>query len=284
MFRENFRLDWQSEAAELEPYFKGQPGVVRINFRSEDAAVGKFNHFIKKQFQDGVGNGQRLSLRLDEEWITTYTLDDQIHAIAEKLKEAGIVFDRPHGQVATAIGEVASRNVSGGDTIISISNISIENGENVSPRGFQGRREIVFNAMERFVEKGGRFMLIVNDMKRDHQGKIWKSIWDAGLKKAGGDHVSLIYYVGPKCGHEPHDDAPAPDVEFRLPDDIETDKGRREEVYKDILEILDHKGYNKETASAIADTIVSINSHSVKELHMGLSKTIMSIAAKKGSV
>ena len=284
MFRENFRLDWQSESAELEPYFKGQPGVVRINFRSEDAAVGKFNHFIKKQFQDGVGNGQRLSLRLDEEWLTTYTLDDQIHTIANKLKEAGIVFDWPHGQAATAIGEVASKNKSGGDMKINISNVWIDHGVDVSPRGIQDRREIVFNAMERFVEKGGRFMLIVNDMKRDHQGKIWKSIWDAGLKKAGGDHVSLIYYVGPQCGHEPHDDAPAPDVEFQLPHDIETDNGRREEVYKDILEILVHKGYNKEIASAVADTIVSINSHSVKELHNGLSQSIMSIDARKGSV
>ena len=284
MSRENFRLDWQSEAAELEPYFKGQSGVVRINFRSENAAVGKFNHFIKKQFQDGVGNGQRLSLRLDEEWITTYTLDDQIHAIAKKLKEAGIVFDQPHGQTATAIGEVASGNKSGGDMKIIISNVLIENGVDTSSRGFQDRREIVFDAMKQFVDNGGSFMLIVNDMKRGHQGEIWKSIWDAGLKKAGGDHLSLIYYVGPKCGHEPHDDAPAPDIEFRLPHDIETDKGRQEEACKDILEILVREGYNEEEASAAANAIVSSNNDSVKKLHVGLSKTIMSHAAKKGSV
>ena len=110
----------------------------------------------------------------------------------------------------------------------------------------------------------------------------------SATRRGGLNWTPISLLVGHPCklfhSHEPHDDAPAPDVEFRLPDDIETDKGRREEVYKDILEILDHKGYNKETASAIADTIVSINSHSVKELHMGLSKTIMSIAAKKGSV
>ena len=284
MPRENFRLDWLSEAAKLEPYFKGQSGVVRINFRSNDAAVGKFNHFIKEQFQDRDANGQRLSLRLDEEWLTTYTLDDQIHTIANKLKEAGIVFDWPHEQAATAIGKVASGNKSDGDIKINISNVLIEHGVDVSPRGFQGRREIVFDAMKKFVENGGRFMLIVNDMKRDHQGKVWKSIWNSGLQKAGGNHVSLIYYVGPQCGHEPHDDAPAPDVEFRLPHDIETDKGRQEEVCKDILEILVREGYNEEAASAAANTIVSINCHSVKELHMGLSKTIMSHAAKKGSV
>ena len=65
----------------------------------------------------------------------------------------------------------------------------------------------------------------------------------SATRRGGLNWTPISLLVGHPCklfhSHEPHDDAPAPDVEFRLPDDIETDKGRREEVYKDILEILD---------------------------------------------
>jgi virulence-associated protein VapD len=121
-------------------------------------------------------------------------------------------------------------------------------------------------------------------MKRHDQGKIWKTIWNAGLRDAGGDKLSLIYYVGPQCGQQPHDDAPTPNITFNLPHNIDTDYDRQGEVYDDIIDILIKHGYGNEAASSTSGAIVSNNCHSVRKLHMGLSKTIMFNAAKKGGV
>lgn len=282
MSHAHFRLDWLQEAEKLKPYFDGKPGVFRIDFESEDAAVDKFNHFVKEQFQNGHGNGQRLSLRLDDDWSTTHTIDDQIFAIARKLKEAGIGVDWDAHELS--VGDIASGNsAETGNIDINISNSVF--GMDASPNGIQKRLELVCEATKQFVASGGRFMLIVNDMQRHDQGKVWKSIWNAGLCEAGGDHISLVYYVGPKCGQAAHDDAPVPNATFQLPHNIETDDARQDEVYDDIFEILtDREGYSSEAASAAAGAIVSNSSHSVRRLHMGLSKAIMFNAAKKGCV
>ncbi|MEF2549333.1 hypothetical protein VQ045_19505 [Aurantimonas sp. E1-2-R+4] len=283
MTHAHFRLDWLREANKLNPYFDGQPGVVRIDFESEDAAVDKFNHFIKEQFQRGNANCHWLSLRLDDEWSTTFTVDDQIFAVARKLEESGVQVDWKQAQ--SSVGDVASGNHAGGDIDINISDSVIVNGMDASPKGVEYRLGLVCDAMKKFVENGGHFMLIINDMKRHDQGRIWKTIWNAGLRDAGGDNLSLIYYVGRQCGQVPHDDAPAPNVAFRLPHDIETDEARQDEVYNDIIEILTtREGYNADEASKAAGSIVGSNSYSVRRLHMSLSSTIMFNAAKKGCV
>ncbi len=125
-------------------------------------------------------------------------------------------------------------------------------------------------------------MLIVNDMKCNDQGKIWKAIWNAGLRDAGGGSLSLVYYVGPRSKHTPHDDAPLPNLVFGLPHNIETDEARQDDVYDDIVAILKHhEGYSDEAASAAAAAIISSNCHSVRKLHTGLSKAIMFHAARK---
>lgn len=279
MTHTHFRLDWLREAKKLKPYFDGQPGVVRIDFESEDAAVGKFNHYIKEEFQRGNGNGHWLSLRLDDEWSTTYTVDDQIHAIARKLEEAGVQVDWNPAQ--GSVGDIASGNHSEGDLDITISNAVVVNGMDISRWGVEKRLTLVCDAMKRFVENGGHFMLIVNDMKRPDQGKIWKTVWNAGLRDAGGDKLCLVYYVGPQCGGAPHDDAPAPELVFKLPHDIETDDARMGEVYDDIFDILTgREGYSREAAAAAANAIVSSNCSSVRKLHEGLAKTILKNAQK----
>jgi hypothetical protein len=274
MNHSNFRLDWLREAKKLERYFDGQPGVVRIDFESEEAAVNKFNWFIEEQFENRDGNSRWLSARLDDDWSTTFTVDDQIYAVARKLEEAGIVVDWTQAQ--SGVGDVASGNQSNGHIDITISDSVIMNGFDASAAGVQKRLNLVCEAMGRFIADGGRFMLVVNDMKKQDQGKIWKAIWNAGLRDAGGDRLSLVYYAGPKCGREPHGDAPAPEVQFTLPHSIETDDARKDEVYDDIIEILrSHAGYSDDEASKTAGGLVASNCDSVLRLHMGLSKTIM---------
>ncbi len=276
----NFRLDWQREAKKLKPFFDGEPGVVRIDFQSTEAAVNKFNWFIEEQFQNANGNGQWLSARLDDDWSTTYTVDDQIHAISRKLEEADIKVDWTQAQ--SGVGDVASGNQSDGDIDINISDSVIMNGMDASPAGVQKRLNLLCDALRQFVASGGRFMLVVNDMKQQNQGKIWKAIWNAGFRDAGGDRLSLVYYVGPKCGQEPHDDAPSPDVAFTLPHSIEADETRQEEVYDDVVEILTARGYSSDEAVSAAAMLVDSNSDSVRRLHMGLSNAMMNWSARKG--
>lgn len=280
MSHAHFRLDWLREAKKLKPYFEGNPGVVRIDFESEDAAVDKFNHFVKEQFKNGHGNGQWLSLRLDDDWSTTHTIDDQIFAIARKLNEAGVGVDWDAQKVL--VGDIASGNSAETGNI----DISIENsvfGLDASPNGIQKRLELVCNAMMQFVASGGRFMLIVNDMKPEDQGKVWKSIWNAGLHEAGGDHISLVYYVGPKCGQGPHEDAPGPEVAFKLPHNIEADDARQQDIYDDVIDILTASvDCSEEEAIGAAGALVDSNSDSVRRLHISLSKTIMNWGARKG--
>ena len=276
----HFRLDWQSEAKKLKPIFDGGPGFVRIDFQSVEAAVDKFNHFIKEQFQNGNGNGERLSVRLDDDWSTTHTINDQIDAVARKLEEAGISID--WSQTQSGVGDVASGNQTGGDLDIDIANSVIVNGMDASAAGVQKRLNLVCEAMRQFVANGGRFLLVVNDMDKQNQGKIWKAIWNTGLREAGGDRLSLVYYVGPKCGQEPHDDAPAPNVAFTLPHSIEADDTRQDEVYDDVFEILTDRGYSSEEAVGAAKMLVDSNSHSVRRLHLGLSNTLMNLSVRRG--
>jgi hypothetical protein len=276
----NFRLDWHREHENLIPIFRGESRIVRIGFQSEDAAVDKFNHFIKEYFQDRNGNGQHLSARIDDAWSTTHTVNDQIDAVARKLEEAGISIN--WSQTHTGVGDVASGNQTGGDLNIDLGNSVIINGMDASAAGVQKRLNLVCEAMRQFVANGGRFLLVVNDMDKQNQGTIWKAIWNAGLREAGGDRLSLVYYVGPKCGHEPHDDAPAPNVAFKLPHDIEADDTRRKEVYVDVVRILTDRGYSSEEAASAAGMLVASNSDSVRRLHMGLSKALMNWSARKG--
>ncbi|MDF0599150.1 hypothetical protein P1J78_00260 [Psychromarinibacter sp. C21-152] len=274
MSHAHFRLDWLREEKKLNPLFDGNPGVVRIDFASDDAAEDKFNHFLKEKFQNKTGNGQWLSLRLDDAWSTTFPGYDQIVAIARKLEEANVEID--WSQVQNGSGDTASGNQAGRDNIINIENSYFVNGVDVSPVGIQKLLLLVCEAMAKFVGNGGHFMLIINDMQSHNQGKFWQMIWNAGLRDAVGDRIALVYYVGPKCGREPHGDAPAPEVQFTLPHSIESDDARQDEVYDDIIEILkSHAGYSDDEASKTAGGLVASNCDSVLRLHMGLSKTIM---------
>tara|TARA_R110002020_G_scaffold397910_1_gene607944 strand:- start:295 stop:1149 length:855 start_codon:yes stop_codon:yes gene_type:complete len=275
-----FRLDWRREHAKLTPIFRGEPCVVRIGFQSEDAAVDKFNYLIKEEFQNANGNGQHLSARIDDAWSTTHTINDQIDAVARKLEEAGISID--WSQTQSGVGDVASGNQTDGDLDIDIANSVIINGMDASAAGVQKRLNLVCEGMRQFVANGGRFLLVVNDMDKQDQGKIWKAIWNAGLREAGGDRLSLVYYVGPKCGQEPHDDAPDPNVAFKLPHDIEADDTRQDEVYDDVVGILTDRGYSAEEAVGAAKMLVDSNSDSVRRLHMGLSKALMNWPMRKG--
>jgi hypothetical protein len=227
-----FRLDWRSELKKLQIYLEGKSGVVRIDFASDDAAADKFNYILKEDFGK-IGNGSWLSLRIDWDWSTTYTVDDQINAFAKKLGEAGVVLEWPNSGLSG--GDLFSDNSSEGDMNLTMTGNTVFNGFDTSAYAIQERVSAVCDAMRRYVADGGKFMVIVNDMSKANQGRFWRTFWNAGLREAGGDGLSLIYYVGSLCGDEPHEDAPAPDLQIALPSSIEGDETRENDVYDDIL-------------------------------------------------
>lgn len=273
----HFRLDWRQELDKLGPFLNGRGGVVRIEFSSEDAAPSKFNHILKEEF--GVpGNGAWLSLRVDDGWSTTYTVDDQIDAFAKKLAEAGIVVDL--SKATSSNGDAFSGNSSNGDLEITAIGVTIVRGFDQSARAIGKRVDAICNGVRRLVECGGHFMVVVNDMTKAEQGRFWKQLWQAGLAEAGGGNMLLVYFVGPKCDNQPHADAPLPDLRLRLPREIEGDETRENHVYDDIIDLFTKAGYNAEAASVAATSIISSCGHSVMALQEGLAKLIWKEKAK----
>lgn len=274
---DSFRLDWKSEFQKLHPFLKGKGGVVRLDFESEDAAPSKFNHILKEDFGTS-GNRTWLSLRVDDAWSTTYTVEDQIDAFARKLAEGGIVVDFP--KAASSGGDVFSRNSADGDLNITVSGTTIVTGYDQSPSATRKRVEAICDGVRRLVKCGGHFMVVVNDMTQAEQGQFWRHFWHAGLAEAGGGNLLLVYYVGPKCGRRPHDDAPSPDLHLVLPKGIESDESRQNQVYDDIIDLFSNAGFSSEKAGMAADSIIAGHGHSVLAVQEGLVKLIWRLKAK----
>lgn len=267
-----FRLDWRSEFDRLRPFLDGSGGVVRIDFLSEDAAAGKFSHILKEDFATRR-NGPRLSLRIDAEWSTTFTLDDQIDAFAKKLDEAGISVSFP--EMAPAAVDILSGNHAGRDLTIYAPGLTIElPPHHLSSAMARKRIAAICDGLRRFVQGGGQFMVVVNDMPQAGQGHFWRKFWQQGLAEAGGEGLLLIYFVGPKCGGRPHDDAPAANLRLTLPVAIEGDEIREGHIYDDIIDLFVQNGHSDDKAIGTANALIANNGHSVQALQEGLSKTI----------
>ena len=276
-----YRLDWRSEFKKLRPFLEGQGGVVRVDIPSDKCAADKFNHIIKEEFGK-PGNSSWLSLRIDHDWSTTYTVEDQILAFEKKLAEANIAVKWP--QTSNGNVDNLSGNRSGRDMEITVTNSTINYGFDSSPHAVRARIDAVCEAVRKFVELGGHFMVIVNDMKVEDQGHFLSKFWNAGLREAGGSNVLLLYFVGPRCGHNPHADAPAPELQFSLPTAISGDENREEAVYDDIFDIFTSAGYGGDAAGMAADSLISGHGDSVKTVQTELAKLIlrMKLKSKEG--
>ncbi|QBL92322.1 hypothetical protein KSAC_00740 [Komagataeibacter saccharivorans] len=272
-----FRVDWAAEFNRLRPFLEGRGGVIQINFTSEDAAPSKFNYILKEDF-GAPDNGNYLSLRVDDAWSTTYTVDDQIDAFARKLAEGGVVVDFP--EVTPYSGKVLSENSAGGDLTISVTGLTIVNGFDQSPYARGKRIEAVCDGVRHFVNGGGHFMVVVNDMTQDEQARFWKQFWYGGLERAGEQRLLLVYFVGPKCGNRPHADAPPPNLCLTLPTAIEGDEFRENCVYDDILDLFEKAGYMPDQVAVAADGIISSHGHSVLAVQEGLAKLFLRLQAK----
>lgn len=272
-----FRVDWEAEFDRLRPFLEGRGGVIQINFTSEDAAPSKFNHILKEDF-GASDNRNYLSLRVDDAWSTTYTVDDQIDAFARKLAEGGVVVD--FSGITPYSGNVLSENSAGGDLTISVTGLTIVNGFDQSPYVRGKRIEAVCDGVRRFVSGGGHFMVVVNDMTQGEQARFWKQFWYAGLERAGERSLLLIYFVGPKCGNRPHADAPPPSLRLTLPTAIEGDEVRENCVYDDILDLFKEAGYMPEEVAVAAEGIISSHGHSVLAVQEGLAKLFLRLQTK----
>lgn len=267
----HFRLDWRQEMQQLGPFLCGKGGVVRIDFQTEKAAQGKFSHLLKEDFI-ATGNGRCFSIRFDDKWSTTFTVDDQIAEFAEKLSNSGIEvkFER----TATGPIDYLSNNSVEGDFIAYAPGAVFVNGFDQSAYAQRKRVAAICDGVRRFVAAGGRLMLVINDMPHNEQQPFWTRFWNAGLAEAGGENLLLIYFTGPKCGTVPHDDAPSADLHLRLPEAISGDQKREDEVYDDIIDVFRKSGLDGGNSAVIAESILDLCGESVLAIQEGLSKKL----------
>jgi hypothetical protein len=143
-----------------------------------------------------------------------------------------------------------------------------------SGRAFRARSNAVFEAMKRYIEAGGRFMVTVNDMPLSDQTEFWQQVWNAGLASASGKDMLLVIHAGPKAGGQMHHDSPPANERIILPDAVEEDSERDYQFFDDISDAFAKGGV--ETARVPANVHLENNRASILQINMKLSAAIMS--------
>jgi len=270
----SFRLDWRSEFKRLSQYLDGiRGGVIKVEYDSEDAAPDKFNFFLKEYFGKPK-NGMRCSLRIDHEWYTTRQVFGILDEIGRILADAGFPADLDQADCVSG-GNVVANNSVHGDMTVAIQGSTITINGRVDERALRARLESICAAMRKYVGAGGHFMFVVNDAPLADQAEFWQRIWNAGLSAAVGENAVLVIGAGPKSGKRHHPDSPEPDELIVLPISVLTDEVRQDVIYDDLVEIFQSNGIKG--AESAAQTYLTCHAHSMLQLNMQLSATLMSI-------
>lgn len=267
-----YRLDWRSEFKTLEPFLSGRGGVVQVEYNSGDAAPDMFNHLLKEEFSARSGNGFRLSLRIDQDWYTTRQVSGILDELDRLLAGAGFPVDQTPVE-SQSICFVAGNEVEG-DMNTTITGNTFNLGNGFHGRALATRRSSVCAAMRRYVARGGRFMITMNDAPLQDQSIFWQQLWNVGLSEAGGNNILLLIHAGPMAGRMKHQDSPVANVKIFLPDSIEGDETRQDDIYDDLVDIFEREGIPG--AAGCAVTHLENNKNSVLQLHVKLSGVLMS--------
>ncbi len=275
----HYRLDWRSELEKIARYLKGRGGVVRVDYRSEDAAPEKFNHILKESFGT-AGNRMWLSLRIDREWFTTRQAQGILDELDRLLTSAGFPADRsPEEHDVVKI--VADNDVQGNMTTTIQGNI-FNFRDGLPGRALAARRASVCLSMRKYIACGGHFMIVVNDAPLSEQSVFWQQIWNAGLSEVVGENLLLVIHSGPKSERRQHQDSPEANETIFIPDSLEGDEIRQEHVYDDLIDVFQSESIPG--AAECAATYLANNTKSVLQLHANLSATLMSVKRRLGGV
>lgn len=272
----NFRLDWHNEFKKLAPYLAGRCGVIRLEYKSEDAAPGIFNYHLKEMFSRN-GNQMWLSLRIDQEWYTTHRARGILDEMDRLLTKVGFPAEKPrHGLALTGL---ANGNDVGGDLTVAFENSTLNLG-GLPKESLHERAEAVCAAMSRYIAAGGHFMIVLNDAPLRDQAVFWRDVWESGLSAMSG-HLLLVIHAGPGAGGKVHPDCPGASETLFLPDSVQSDETRLEQIYDDLIGIFRAEGIAD--AEARAQTHLAGNADSMSRLHATLSTVIMKAKQRLGS-
>lgn len=266
----HYRLDWLREFQILAPFLKGNAGIVGVEYASEEAAPDKFNHLLKEDF-GRPGNRMWNSLRIDHDWFTTRKVGGILDEIDRLLTDAGFAVE-PIQQERYDIG-ILSGNDIGGDFTANVQNMTVHVSGSLARAAVRARVSATSEEMRRYVRCGGHFMIVVNDTPLAEQSEFWHEVWNRGLAEACVENVLLVIHAGPKSGRRFHTDSPPPSKRFVLPDSIEADDLRQDQVYDDLYDVFKAEGFNDPAESA--GTLLSATMSSVLQIHMKLSAAIM---------
>lgn len=270
----DYRIDWDFEFNKLRPYLLGKYGVVCLEYRSEDAAPEKFNHILKEDFGKNPGNSRWTSIRIDDDWYTTRKAGGILEQFERLLTDVGFPPAKAGRQGFDL--SVASDNDVGGDMSITMSDVNIYIGA-----GLSAQLDAVCESMRNFIRNGGHFMIVVNDAAIRDQSEFWQRIWKAGLEAACEGGVLLVIHSGPRSERRRHADSPDPDETLFLPDSVEADQGRHDEMYDDLIDIFKKEGFKEPGESAVL-YLTNLKS-SVRLVNMRLSAAIMAVRKSAGS-
>lgn len=274
-----YRIDWKSEFAKLAPYLAGMGGVVSLEYVSDEAAPEKFNHLLKEDFGKKPGNGLWVSIRIDHDWYTTRRAPGILDEFERLLADAGYVAEASDGD--PLVQNYFSGNDIGGDMNITLTDVTFPTNSWLTAAVLSARLRVVCTTMKRFVESGGHLMIVVNDAEIRDQSEFWQRIWNAGLAEACGENVFLVIHAGPRARRRRHADAPEPDKTLFLPDSVEADDTRHDQMYDDLLTIFEREGFKEPGEAAVL--YLSNNKSSVRHVNMRLSAAIMAVKSRKGS-
>lgn len=272
---ENFRLNWRSEFRKLSPYLQSQEGVVRVNYRSENAAPGMFNHLLKEEFVAHASNGPRLSLRIDSDWFTTRVVAGVLDELDRLLGEAGFPAER--ADIEYKLINFVTENEVQGNMITTVTNNTFNLGSEASAQAQAARLASVCAAMRKFVEAGGHFMVVLNDTPLSKQSVFWQQIWNVGLSDAGRGGLLLVIHAGPKSEQQQHEDSPRASECLYLPDSVESDESRQDHIYDDLIDVFQRNDIMSHEASAAAAAHLANNADSMSKLYSKLGATLMSL-------
>jgi hypothetical protein len=267
-----YRLDWRSEFKKLDPYLSGKSGILCLEYKSAEAAAEKFNHLLKEDFAEKSGNAAWTSIRIDHDWYTTRKAQGIVEEFARLLAAEGFP---AVGTGAGASLSFLSDNDVRGNMTVTLTDVIVQPNSSWTADEFSGRLDAVCLALQNYLQSGGHFMIVVNDAPLVDQSEFWQRIWNAGLADAARGSVLLVMHAGPQARRQRHVDSPEPNLTLSLPDSLEADESRQDDIYDDLFSIFEREGF-KEPAEA-ASLYLSNNKTSVRLMNMKLSTAIMDV-------
>ncbi|WP_430427850.1 hypothetical protein [Parasphingorhabdus sp.] len=250
---------------------------MQFKFASEDCAANHFSTMLKQAFVGPKGGDLRFSIRIDHGYASTHTPTDILDEFETQLARIGIDVK---GRFLTTDATILSNNEVAGNMDVSIETMTINHGAHPDRNMLLKRTVAVCDALIKFVEQNGKFMIEFRDCSIGSQTAFWRDIWEPVLAKFEEKGMVFVHMLGPACQQRVHEDAPTPNWTMTLPTGFDSDEARKHDACQDLIDVFSGEGQASDVANASASTLLDSNLDSVGRLHSGLAAVLMGLKAR----